>query len=112
MKNEALLHEAIESGFKKLKGLTVGSEEYEATVNELTKLIDRAIEIDKINIEYERVNDEKKDRWIKHGLTAAGIILPLGVTVWGTFVTINFEKEGVVSTLMGRGFFNRLIPKK
>ena len=57
------------------------------------------------------MEEEKKDRLIKNILTGAGIIIPLGVTVWGTLKTLKFEEEGTVTTLMGRGFINKLFPK-
>jgi hypothetical protein len=116
MNIENLLNEEIKSEFECLKELEAGSEEYKATVDGLTKLVDRAIEIDKMNIEHDEKEDnvrtEQKDRLIKNCLSAAGILIPALVTIWGTFKTLNFEKEGTVTTIMGRGFINKLIPKK
>lgn len=127
MKIETMLHEEIESEFGELKRMTVGSEEHKTAVESLNKLMDRAIEIDKLNIQHEdelkrqaleqefkqkQLDDENKDRTIKNVLTGLGIGLPLVVTVWGTVKSLEFEKEGTITTLMGRGFFNKLLPKK
>lgn len=127
MKIETMLHEEIESEFGELKRMTVGSEEHKIAVESLNKLMDRAIEIDKLNIQHEdelkrqaleqefkqkQLDDENKDRTIKNVLTGLGIGLPLVVTVWGTIKSLEFEKEGTITTLMGRGFFNKLLPKK
>ena len=181
MKFENLLEEAIETQFENLKDAEVGSNEYKATADVLTKLMDRAIEIDKNNIEYERNNEryeneydqkvtqreeEKKrrefdeemkrseleetkkrrefdeeirraeldetrksskfeeelkkkqmeedrlHRIITTGITVAGIVIPSVITIWGTIKSFEFEREGTITTIMGRGFINKLLPKK
>lgn len=56
--------------------------------------------------------DEKKDRLIKNCISIAGIIIPIIVTIWGTKKSFEFEKEGTITTIMGRGFINKLLPKK
>ena len=58
------------------------------------------------------MDEEKKDRLVKNIITAAGIVLPLVITVWGTKVSLKFEEEGTFTTIMGRGFINKLLPKK
>jgi uncharacterized membrane protein YcjF (UPF0283 family) len=124
---EALLENRIQHDFEQLKNMEVDSESYKATVDELVKLLDRNIEIKKVNndiqdktesrkveteLKREEMETNKKDQWIKNGLTAAGIVLPLTVTIWGVFKTFEFEKEGVVTTIMGRSFINKLMAKK
>lgn len=116
MNIETKLHEELVDELDHLSKMEVGSEEYTKTVDGWTKLADRAIEMEKLsseNAEKERAHEEeRKDRWIRHGLTAFGIILPVAVTIWGTVKSFEFEKEGTITTLMGRGFMNRLFPKK
>lgn len=119
MNIEALLKEEIKSEFETLKTVGTGSEEYKTTVDGVTKLVDRAIEIEKFNAEREenalkreQMKDEKIDRWIKNGLTLVGVVVPAGLTVWGTIKTLKFEETGTVTTMMGRGFINKLLPKK
>ena len=124
---ETLLHDEIETEFTKLSGLEPGTDEHKVAVDELTKLMDRAIELEKIDRESEdkatardseermkkqQLEDEKKDRVVKNVLCAAGIVLPLIVTIWGTKVSLKFEEEGTITTQMGRGFIQRLFPKK
>ena len=60
----------------------------------------------------QQMNDDKKDRLVKNVLNAVGIILPLIVTIWGTKVSLKFEETGSMTTIMGRGFVNKLLPKK
>lgn len=127
MKNEQLLHDEIESEFECLKELEVGTEQYKVTVDELVKLVDRAIEIDKLNLEAEekaknrekdndfkqqQMEEERKDRLIRNCISAAGIVIPSLLTIWGTLKTFKFEQEGTVTTMIGRGFINKLLPKK
>ena len=127
MKIETLLHEEIESEFECLKELEIGTEQYKITVDELVKLVDRAIEIDKLNLEAEekaknrekdndfklqQMEEERKDRLIRNCISAAGIVIPSLLTIWGTLKTFKFEQEGTVTTMIGRGFINKLLPKK
>ncbi len=124
---ENLLHDEIQEDFEKLRRVNFGSEEYKTGVDGLAKLLDRAIELDKLNTEDQdktesRENEErwkqiqheeeKKDRWVKHGISVAGIVLPILVTIWGTKASFKFEETGTVTTMMGRGFINKLLPKK
>lgn len=114
MKN--LLKTEIETEFKRLEELTPGSEEHKAVLDELTKLMDRMTEIEKSENEVVAQaaarKDERVDRVVKNTIGAAGVILPLIVTIWGTKAAFEFEKEGTVTTLIGRGFLNKLLPKK
>lgn len=124
---ETWLDDEIETEFEKLSTMEVGSEKYKATLDGLTKLMDRKIEMIKIENDCEdkaatrkseeaaksqQLEEDKKDRLIKNIISAAGVILPLFVTIWGTKVSLEFEKEGTFTTIMGRGFINKLLPKK
>ena len=59
-----------------------------------------------------QLESERKDRIIKNCISIAGIIIPVIVTIWGTKKSFEFEKEGTITTIMGRGFINKLLPKK
>ena len=124
---ETLLYDEIETEFDKLSKLEPGSEKYKVTLDGLTKLMDRAIEIEKVDIDCkdkeatreseqlykeQQMSEDKKDRLVKNIISAAGVVLPLIVTIWGTKVSLKFEEEGTFTTIMGRGFINKLLPKK
>ncbi len=116
MNIEKQLEVAITQEFKNLQSMGIGSDEYKMTADVLTKLIDRAIEIENHKSERE-IKDregerEERDRWIKNGIAVAGIIIPCAVTIWGTKVSLKFEEEGTITTIVGRGFINKLLPKK
>ena len=122
-----LLDEEIQVEFEKLSKLEVGSESYKATVDGLSKLVDRAVEIDKTemenatkieaqNIENDfkalQIKEDNRDRWVRNGIAIAGIIVPSVLTVWGTLKSFKFEETGTDTTILGRGFINKLLPKK
>lgn len=127
MRIEAGLFEEIHSELEELKKSEVGTESYRTTVDGVTKLIDRAIEIEKLNIDHEdrveslrqdtelklmQMEEDRKGRWVRDAIAVAGIIIPTAVTIWGTLKSFEFEKEGTVTTIMGRGFIQKLLPKK
>lgn len=122
-----LLNEVIYTELEDIREMEVGTEEYKVAVDGVTKLADRAIELKKIDIELldkaetrkqedsfrqKQMDEERVDRLIRNCISVAGIILPIGVTIWGTLASFEFEKEGTVTTMMGRGFINKLLPKK
>lgn len=124
---ETLLHDRIETVSTELSKATAGSPEHKALAAELGDLVDRSIAMDKVDrdcelqeearksdeiLKKQQMEDEKKDRLIKNLLGVAGIVLPLAVTIWGTKVSLKFEEEGTFTTIMGRGFINKLLPKK
>ena len=125
IKNE--LMEEFNDEVKGLRGLQLGSDEYKATVDGVTKLADRIIEIEKIEkdakskeveresndyLKMKQMEDDKKDRWVRNGIAIAGIIVPSVLTVWGTLKSFKCEETGTVTTILGRGFINKLLPKK
>ena len=123
MRLETLLQAEIEEEFSKLSQMEVGTETYKTTVDGLTKLIEKVIEIDKNEndiqtkkaeeaFKKQQIEDENKDRLVKNIIAAAGIVIPVGVTIWGTLMSFKFEEEGTITTIMGRGFINKLLPKK
>ena len=124
------LDKEIESELDALDEMEPGSEEYKNTVDTVSKLIDKRNEMNKIELERmkqvssdlretersdrEKALDEynKKNQLIAHAITIGSIVIPVFVTIWGTYKTLKFEETGTVTTIMGRGFINKLIPKK
>lgn len=109
------LKEEVSEEIQNLKGIELGSEQYKTTVDGVTKLIDRSIELEKLDAENTRQaetrNEEKKDRLIKYGLQVGSIVLPIAVTIWGTLTTLKFEETGTITTASGRQFINNLFRK-
>lgn len=113
---EIMLHDEIKTRLEQLKQMEVGSDEYRNAVDSLIKLMDRAIELDKHNVEHQEKldarDDENKERLIRNILNGLGIAIPAGLTIWGTLKSLKFEETGTVTTIVGRGFINKLLPRK
>lgn len=123
MNIETQLHDEIADELKNLRGIDVGTEEYRITVDGVAKLFGQAIEMEKLaqskeiqtferDLKLKQMREEKLDRYIRNGIAVAGIIVPVVVTIWGTYKSFEFEKEGTITTIMGRGFISKLLPKK
>lgn len=127
MSIRSLLDEEIRNELGEIKQMEVGSEEHEKAVNSLVKLVDRSIEMEKMDIDIDEkdkdrendvdlklraIEEDRKDRKIKNYIAVLGIIIPSAITVWGAIKSIEFEKEGTFTTIMGRGFISKLLPKK
>lgn len=127
MSLKALLDDAIENGFNKLEKMEVGSDQYKTTVDQLTKMTDRVIEIEKLDSEdhnqksnreidkdlrLKQMKQEQLDRYIKHCLTAVSVLGGIALTVWGAKASWRFEETGTITSTAGRKFINNLFFKK
>ena len=123
MNIKGMLEEEIESVMESIKDMSPETDEYKKSVDELTKLMDRLNEMQKLELENERLTDEhyiklaqfrtdKKHRIVDHVLTTVSIVVPAALTIWGTIITLKYDKDGVFpTTTIGRGFINKLLPK-
>ena len=113
----------IESQLDILSETAFDSDAYKNGVENVAKLIDKRNEIEKIDLESkkqessiesekEQKQENKKNQIITHAISIGAIVIPVFVTIWGTCKTLKFEETGTVTTIMGRGFINKLIPKK
>lgn len=141
MDTRELLNTEIESEFEAMSDVEMSSNEYKVGVEGLTKLIDRQLEFEKLDEEFrekrevrkleekikekdlelrekelklkeEQLRQEQKDSKFRNGIAIAGIAIPSLITIWGTIKSLKFEETGTVTTMMGRGFINKLLPKK
>ena len=127
MRFQNTLNEEIQDELQNLGQMELGSDQYQKTVEGISKLMDRSIEMKKFDAEMtnketcqandlelrvQQLEAEKKDNKIRNGITIAGIVIPTAVTIWGTLKSFKFEESGTVTTIMGRGFINKLLPKK
>lgn len=123
----ALLDDVIVNELKNLKDTKGETDEYKATVECVTKLMDRSIEIKKLTfdqtnklsrqviddkVKLKQDEEDRKDRLIKNCISIAGIVIPALITIWGTLKSLKFEQDGTVTSMAGRAFVSRLFPKK
>ena len=127
MRIEDLLKREICNDLEVLSELDLGTDEYKAGADIVTKLIEREIELRRLEIERQekvesrkaendfrmkQIKENRVDRIIGYVINVAGIVVPVVVTIWGTGVTLRFEQEGVVTTTAGRHFWKRWFPNK
>lgn len=102
---ETLLDTKIKNELESLTVSNTGIDEYQTRINEIGRMMDKKLEMKKFEA-------DKRDRLVKNIISCAGIGLPLLVTIWGTLVSLNFEKDGIVTTGAGRGFISKLFNSK
>lgn len=69
------------------------------------------IQLRQDELEEKKVQNLKSRRFeiIREITDTAKIVLPLAVTIWGTIVTLTFEKTGSVTTIAGRAHANKAL---
>lgn len=106
------LHVEIEDRLDDISRLDPTTKEYTAAVDSMTKLMDRAIEIEKLeaseSYNEKQMKEERKARLIKNLIDIGAIVLPLGVTLWGVKASLYFEDENTITTTVGRKFMDKL----
>ena len=127
MSIKSLVDEEIRSEIEEISKIEVGSEKHKASVDALAKLLDKSIELERLDVEaqekYEsriaenelklkQLKDEKRDRIVTNVLSGVSVVGGFGVTIWGTLKSLKFEENGVVTSIVGRGFIQKLLPKK
>ena len=110
------LNVEIEEKFDELNKLDVSSKEYSAAVDSMAKLMDRAIEIEKLEMSEtqneKQMKEDRKSRMVKSCIDVGSIVLPLAVTIWGTRASFKFEENGTITTSVGRKFIDKLLSWK
>ena len=112
MKITEALELEINTEIEKLKELKPGTDEHQKVANTIAELCDKLIALKKLEQEAGNGKFERKNKWIQHGLTALGMALPFGTTIWGTLKSLKFEETGTITTTAGRNFFSSLFRKK
>lgn len=112
---DVLIDEFIEE-VEKLRTMEVGSEMHETTLNGITKLADRLIEIEKFEAEQEEKKtqrtEEKQDRHIKYGITIGTTLFSALVYGLAFVASTNFERFGSFTTKGGQGSIKELLTLK
>lgn len=127
MSVKRILEEEITNELNDLKKIELGSETHKVTVDSVTRLLDRKIEIEKLEIERRnkeesrefeinlktiQFQEDKRDRLIKNCLTAVNIVGGLGFAAWAFVSSMHFEKEGTLTTEGGRSALRQLLKFK
>ena len=122
-----ILEEEIKNELENLGRETIGSDNYKANVEGVTKLLDKKIELEKpeaeskdkvesrnteIEMKLQQMKDEKKDRWIRHGVTIGTFVGSCVMYGLAFVASTNFEREGTFTTEGGRNALRNLMKLK
>ena len=120
MKLETRLTQEVEHQLEDISKMELGSETYKMTVDGVTNLTGKIIELQKVEAEMKKAEyeyrealfnqemelkkheTEQRDRWIKNGLTFAGIIVPLGFAAWANVYNWNKEVNDTMTNSGGK----------
>lgn len=122
MEMTSKLHAEIDDKIDALAMLDVSGKEYSTAVDSVTKLMDRAIEIEKLELseahnekqmahDEKQLNEDRTARIVKNCIDVGSIVLPLTVTIWGALVSLKFEEEGTITTTIGRKTLDKLFKR-
>ena len=110
------LNVEIEEKFDELAKLDPTTKEYSDAVYSVTKLMDRAIEIEKLQSSEtqneKQMEEDRKSRLVKNCIDVGSVVLPLAVTIWGAKASFKFEETGTITTSVGRKFMDKIISWK
>lgn len=124
MSVKTLLEGEIEERLKELSEIESDDEQYEKSVNGVTKLIDRKIEMDKLEIEridkidnkeldydlkIRQLKEEKTSRLTRDITNWSNIVVGAGMFIGGFIASTNFEREGTFTTSAGRQCVKRVL---
>ena len=107
------LNVEIEDKLDEISGLDPATKEYSAAVDSVTKLMDRVIEIEKLEMSEtqneKQMEEDRKSRLVKNCIDVGSVVLPLAVTIWGAKASFKFEETGTITTSVGRKFMDKII---
>lgn len=122
-----VLDEEIRNELENLGREAIGSDEYKANVDGVTKLLDRKIELEKLevesserieareaemNLKIQQMENEKKDRLISHGVTVGTFLGSAGLYFLAFVASTNFERTGTFTTEGGKSALRNLLKLK
>ena len=122
-----LLEEEIKNEIENLASLEPGSEKHSTAVESLAKLYKVKLDEDKTSMEYldktrnresdkgfkvAQIEENVKDRYVKIGIAAAELGLPLMFYAVWMRRGFKFEENGTYTSTTFRGLFNRFKPTK
>ena len=85
--------------------------------------MDRAIEMEKIesdakeridskeaelDLKYRQLEEDIKDRKTRNKINIAGIVIPAGITIWGTIKTLKFDQNNIITSTAGKEFTRKI----
>lgn len=118
-----LMTEVIKIELEELRDDELDLDEHRVTVDGICKLSNQILEIEKaeaqskaesenIRLKEEDAKQSNRNQLRKDIITLGTAVGTGALIIWGTIKSLKFEEEGTVTTIIGRGFINKLLPKK
>lgn len=122
-----ILWDEIEKEVKELSRMQIGTEQYKITVDGITRLSDRIIELEKLesenavkdfenivrteeqDLKREQLKSEKRDRAVKNVITVGTAVLSVAVYALAFIASTNFERDGSFTTEGGKNSIRQLL---
>ena len=122
-----ILREELEKEIKELSHMQVGTEQYKITVDGITRLSDKIIELEKLESENaakdfenvvrteeqelkrEQLKSEKRDRVVKNVIAVGSAVLSVAVYALAFIASTNFERDGSFTTEGGKNSIRQLL---
>lgn len=110
------LNDEILSELEELKKISVGSEQHKYAVDSVSKLLDKKVELEKMEIDarnkelnreietdlkLQQLEVDKKDRTTKIVLTIIGGAGSAALTAWAFLTSLQYDKSGHIITTEG-----------
>ncbi len=113
-KTMELLEEEIQKEIREISQLDSGSEKKSKAIDDLSKLYKLKIEENKneSEINEEQLKNNRFTGYLRLGIEAGGIVLPLIFYAVWMKRGFKFEQEGTYTSTTFRGLFNRFRPTK
>lgn len=124
---KTMLEEEIRNEIRGLISLSTGSEEHTMAIDNLAKLYKLKLDEDRTSMEYlektqtresdngfkcAQMEEAIKDRYIRIGIAAAELVLPLMFYAVWMRRGFKFEQNGTYTSTTFRGLFSRFKPTK
>lgn len=122
-----ILRDELEKELEELSRMQIGTEQYKITVDGITRLSDRIIELEKLesenavkdfenivrteeqDLKREQLKSEKRDRAIKNVITVGTAVLSVAVYALAFIASTNFERDGSFTTEGGKNSIRQLL---
>jgi hypothetical protein len=115
MNMKTLLDVELEDRAVELAKLKLGSKEYIDGVDGFSKVFDRRIELEKLEMSEKQnekqMKEERIARWVKILVDASIASAGLYLTYWGAKASWQFEEAGTITSQTGKKFMDRLFRK-
>ena len=107
MSVKSLLTDEICGQVNEISKLVVGTEESKTAINGAGILMDKLNDVQRLEIEREKAENERKDRKIKNGITIGTAVTGAFITIGASLLAYIYEERGTITSMPGRKSVDR-----